>query len=46
MNKIKNELNNNRFFYVGLLFVFLLKIIYLMNATANVPIMDYWRYAL
>lgn len=45
MNKIKGKLERNQIFVLGLMLIVAIKFIYIMNTTANVPIMDFWRYA-
>lgn len=45
MKRIINKIAEYRLFCYGLCCVLGAKLVYLLNATANVPIMDYWRYA-
>lgn len=44
MSKIKKKCKNNAFFLAIIVLLFLVRIIYISEASSNVPIMDYWRY--
>ena len=44
MVMIKSKLESHGYGVLVLTLVFVLELIYLSNTTANVPVMDYWRY--
>lgn len=44
MNKLGGKYQRNRWFVLLMIPIFVYQIIYISTATANVPLMDYWRY--
>lgn len=44
MQKVRKYYDDNRLFIWGLVVIYFFQILYLINATTNIPMMDYWTY--